>query len=51
MPFYTINNGKKTIKFQAMIHIGTVNFYKSVQKNIRESKKNGYVLFFEGVKP
>ncbi len=51
MPFYTINNGKKTIKFQAMIHIGTENFYKSVQKNIKKSKENGYVLFFEGVKP
>lgn len=50
MPFYTISNGNKIVKFQAMVHIGTPNFYKSVQKNIRQSKKNGYVLFFEGVK-
>jgi hypothetical protein len=47
MPLYTISNGEKIIKFEAMIHIGTPNFYKSVQKNIRKSKEEGYVLFFE----
>ncbi|MDD3793751.1 MAG: hypothetical protein PHI37_02980 [Candidatus Gracilibacteria bacterium] len=51
MPEYTISNGEKIVKFQAMVHIGSQNFYDNIENNIREFKKNGGVLFFEGVKP
>lgn len=51
MPFYTISNWKKIIKFQTMIHIGTPHFYEKVRKNIKIAKDEGYVLFFEWVRP
>lgn len=51
MPVYTLSDGSKTVVFQSMSHIWTRSFYDSVQANIRTAKENGYVLFFEGIKP
>lgn len=51
VPEFTISNGEKTVVFQSMIHIGNADFYRQIQQNIREKKKEGFVLFFEGVKP
>lgn len=51
MPEYTISNWEKIVKFQAMVHIWSQNFYDNIENNIREFKKNWWVLFFEWVKP
>lgn len=51
MPEYTITDWTKVVKFQAMSHIWTKNFYDSVINNITEHKKAGWVYFFEWVKP
>lgn len=50
MPEYTISNWEKEVKFQAMSHIATNNFYNNVAKNIEEYKKNWWVYFYEWVK-
>lgn len=50
MPVYTLSNGEKTLIFQAMSHIWSQNFYASVKQNIANSKKDGYVYYFEWVK-
>jgi len=51
MPEYTISNWDKEVKFQAMSHIWSENFYKEVQDNIKNYKKNWWVYFYEWVKP
>lgn len=51
LPEFTISNWKKTVVFQWMAHIWSDKFYNQIQENIRENKKNWYVLFFEWVKP
>ncbi|MDD2907950.1 MAG: hypothetical protein PHH98_04885 [Candidatus Gracilibacteria bacterium] len=51
MPEYTISNGEKTVKFQAMVHIGSESFYNQVKENLKKYKEEGGVYFFEGVKP
>jgi hypothetical protein len=51
MPEYTISNWDKTIKFQAMSHIWTQNFYNTVKQNLIKYKKQWAVYFFEWVKP
>lgn len=51
MPRITISNGEKTVEFQAMIHIGRKEFYEEVKSHIYTLKENGFVLFFEWVKP
>lgn len=51
MPEYTISNWTKTVKFQAMSHIWTKNFYDTVIGNLTEHKKNWWVYFYEWVKP
>lgn len=50
-PLYTVSNGEKTLKFQTMSHIGSDNFYKNIQENIKYQLGKWYVLFFEGVRP
>jgi len=50
-PLYEISNGEKTVLFQTMSHIASPEFCKEVQKEIYTAKNNGYVLFYEGVKP
>ena len=51
MPTYYLTNGEKQLIFQSMSHIGTKNFYDSVIENIREAKQEGYVLYYEWVRP
>ncbi len=51
MPLYTLSNGEKTIKFQAMSHIGRKSFYRKVELDISRAKTAGYVLFYEWVRP
>jgi hypothetical protein len=47
MPLYVISNGKKEVYFQAMVHIGSQSFYKQVEQEIQQAKRQGFVLFFE----
>lgn len=51
MPEYTISNWVKTVKFQAMSHIATQDFYDNVKSNLIKYKKDWWVYFFEWVKP
>lgn len=51
MPEYTISNWEKTVKFQAMVHIGSESFYNQVKENLKKYKEEGWVYFFEWVKP
>ena len=51
MPEITITNWDKVVVFQAMSHIGTQDFYNSVQENITRKKEEWFVYFFEWVKP
>ncbi|EKE29620.1 MAG: hypothetical protein ACD_2C00135G0001 [uncultured bacterium (gcode 4)] len=50
LPEFTVTNGKKTVVFQWMAHIWSDAFYKQVQDNIRQRKKEWYVYFYEWVK-
>lgn len=50
MPEFTISNWEKIVKFQAMSHIWTDNFYNEIKENLREFKKEWWVYFFEWVK-
>lgn len=49
-PLMTLTNGKKTVQFQGMQHIGSEGFYKSVVYDLREALAGGYRLYYEGVK-
>ncbi len=51
MPVYTITNGEKQIVFHGMSHIGTENFYHNVKESIKKYKENGFVYYFEWVRP
>lgn len=51
MPTYYLSNGEKELIFQWMSHIGTKNFYNNVIENIREAKQDGFVLYYEWVRP
>lgn len=51
MPLVTLTDGKKTLQFQGMQHIGSEEFYKSVVYDLREALDNGYRLYYEGVQP
>ncbi len=50
MPEYTLTNWEKVVKFQAMSHIWTPDFYKKVVDNLSAFKKEWWVYFYEGVK-
>lgn len=50
MPEITISNWKKTVIFQAMVHIWTSDFYQTIKNNILKNKNNWYVYFFEWVR-
>jgi hypothetical protein len=47
MPEITISNGKKTVVFQAMSHIGSEAFYTAIAHNLTEKKHAGFVYFYE----
>lgn len=51
LPEYVISNGEKTVRFRAMSHIGSQKFYDSVKAEIASARSEGYVLFYEGVRP
>ncbi|MFB0964263.1 MAG: hypothetical protein QMC36_00915 [Patescibacteria group bacterium] len=51
LPLITISNGDKTVRFQGMAHIASPSFYAGVKNDIAASRNEGYVLFYEGVKP
>ena len=51
MPEYTITDWTKEVKFQAMSHIWTKQFYDQVVKNLTDYKTKWWVYFFEWVKP
>lgn len=51
LPEYVITNGEKTVRFRTMSHIASESFYKGVSADLSEARKQGYVLFYEGVRP
>lgn len=51
LPEYTISNGEKTVRFRGMAHIASEKFYAGVKEDLANARKDGYVLFYEGVKP
>ncbi|MGE5666327.1 MAG: hypothetical protein ACM3ZD_06830 [Betaproteobacteria bacterium] len=51
VPLATLSNGKKTVLFQGMQHIGSEDFYKSVVFDLEQALADGYTLFYEGVMP
>lgn len=51
VPLATLSNGKKTVLFQGMQHIGSEDFYKSVVFDLELALADGYTLFYEGVMP
>ncbi|MCZ8258981.1 MAG: hypothetical protein O9333_02475 [Beijerinckiaceae bacterium] len=51
MPLATLSNGKKTVVFQGMQHVGSEDFYKSVVFDLEKALADGYTLFYEGVQP
>ncbi len=51
LPLATLSNGKRTIVFQGMQHVGSEDFYKSVVFDLEKALTEGYTLFYEGVQP
>lgn len=51
LPLATLSNGKKTVVFQGMQHVGSEDFYKSVVFDLEKALTEGYTLFYEGVQP
>jgi len=49
VPQATLTNGKKTVVFQGMMHIGSENFYKSVIYDLEKALSEGYVIYYESV--
>ena len=48
-PQATLTNGKKTVVYQGMQHIGSENFYKSVIYDVEKAIAEGYVIYYEAV--
>lgn len=51
MPRITLTDGKKQVVFQGMVHVGSEPFYQGVIFDLLQAADEGYVLFFEGVRP
>lgn len=51
VPLYSLSNGSKEVRFQGMSHIGSKSFYEGVKKDIEIWKNDGFILFYEWVKP
>lgn len=51
LPQVTLSNGRKTVVYQAMVHVGSEAFYKSVVYDLEKALSEGYTLFYEGVQP
>ena len=50
VPRATLSDGKKTVVFQGMMHIGSEPFYKSVVYDLEKALADGYVVYYEGVR-
>ncbi|MDG2528213.1 hypothetical protein [Caulobacter endophyticus] len=50
-PQVVLTNGKKTILFQGMMHIGSDTFYKTAIYDLEHALNEGYVAYYEGVRP
>lgn len=46
---YILSNGIKTVVFQEMRHIGTGEFYKRIDDDIKYYRNQGYVFGYEGI--
>jgi hypothetical protein len=51
VPQVTLQNGEKEIIFQGMQHVGAERFYKSIVFDLESGLSNGYILYYEGVRP
>lgn len=51
LPRAVLTDGKKTVVFQGMMHVGSERFYKQVVYDAEAALADGYVLYYEGVKP
>jgi hypothetical protein len=49
VPQVTLTNGKKTVVFQGMQHIGSDPFYKGIIYDLEKALTENYVLYYEGV--
>ena len=49
VPLATLSDGRKTVMFQGMTHVGSESFYKSVVYDLEQALTQGYVIFYEGV--
>jgi len=50
-PQATLSNGKRTIIFQGMAHVGSETFYKTVIYDLEHAIADGYAIYYEGVLP
>lgn len=50
MKEYTLTNGKQTIVFQEMVHIGETSFYNQIEENLENYRKEGYIYAYEQVR-
>lgn len=46
----TITDGEKKLVYIPMVHIGRKKFYEDVKRKIDSLKKDGYVVYYEGVR-
>ncbi len=51
LPQAVLSDGKKTVIFQGMVHVGSENFYKSVVYDLEAALDEGYKLYYEGIMP
>ena len=51
VPQATLTNGRRTIVFQGMQHVGAERFFKSVVYDLEDALSKGFVLYYEGVRP
>jgi hypothetical protein len=49
VPQVALTDGKKTVVFQGMVHVGSEDFYKGVVYDLEKALAEGYTLFYEGV--
>lgn len=49
IPTYTLTNGKQTIVFQGMVHIGLKSFYHEVGQEMNYYGDHGYKVMLEGI--
>lgn len=50
VPQAVLSNGKKTVVFQGMMHIGSEGFYKTVVYDLEKALSDGYAIYYEGVR-